>query len=367
MDILMQAACWACGTCLMATLPTLRKSQHAGDQAKPRVSIIIPARNEELNLPVLLASIRRQTVLPDEVIVADDSSSDDTACVARQAICTVVTVPALPQGWQGKSWACWNGALQASGDVLVFLDADTSLADDALEILTRHFMPSQSPLSVQPHHAIVKPYENLSLFFNIVEMMGSGIGLPWKATHESPLFFGPCQMMTKADYFACGGHSAGSHAVLDDVQLGRNLAAKGLARRNFIGKGVVSFRMYPDGVASIVEGWSKNFASGSVSTSLLTLMLATLWVAGVGASLMAFASAAGQPLWPMLAMYAAYGVQIGWMATKVGRFWWLTAAFYPVAYLFFLSVFIWSLFLTFVIGRVRWKGRTLDIRRRHRR
>ncbi|WP_207727271.1 glycosyltransferase family 2 protein [Caproicibacter fermentans] len=99
------------------------------------VSVIIPARNEERNLPLLLESLQRQTRRADEVLVIDDFSSDRTADVAERFGATVVHSAPLPEHWTGKNWAVWNGYLKSTGEILVFLDADVRLAPDALKSL----------------------------------------------------------------------------------------------------------------------------------------------------------------------------------------------------------------------------------------
>ena len=93
----------------------------------PKTSIIIPARNEESNLPGLLSSLKSQAFLPDEVIVVDDNSEDDTVRVASEYKAHVITSSSLPEGWLGKPWSCHQGAQEARGDVFIFLDADTFL------------------------------------------------------------------------------------------------------------------------------------------------------------------------------------------------------------------------------------------------
>jgi len=92
---------------------------------QPRVSVLIPARNEALTLPQLLAALADQSLQPLEVIVIDDHSSDDTAAIAPAAGVTVLASEPLPQGWCGKTWALQQGANRSQGELLVFLDADT--------------------------------------------------------------------------------------------------------------------------------------------------------------------------------------------------------------------------------------------------
>jgi len=98
----------------------------------PPISVIIPARNEERSLPSLLSSLHNQTLKPDEIIVVDDNSEDATAEVADKGGAKVIHAKALPEGWHGKAWACWTGAKEAQGEILVFLDADTSVQPDGL-------------------------------------------------------------------------------------------------------------------------------------------------------------------------------------------------------------------------------------------
>src|SRR5205814_44671 len=134
------------------------------------------ARNEASTLPLLLASLRPELVPGDQLIVIDDESTDDTADVAARGGAVVVSAPPLPEGWTGKAWACATGARIATGDTLVFLDADVIVAPGGLHrVLAAHH---GGLLSVQPFHETVRPYERLSLFFNVVAMMGTDAFTP---------------------------------------------------------------------------------------------------------------------------------------------------------------------------------------------
>ena len=85
----------------------------------PRISIVVPARDEAHNLPRLLASLAALTPAPAEVIVVDDHSTDGTGDLARAAGATVVVPPPLPPGWLGKAWACHAGAQVATASPTV--------------------------------------------------------------------------------------------------------------------------------------------------------------------------------------------------------------------------------------------------------
>ena len=89
-----------------------------------RISLVVPARNEEDNIGGLLDSLREHDL--HEVIVVDDQSEDKTAAVAARQGARVVQGESPPPGWLGKPWACYQGARIATGDWLLFLDADTS-------------------------------------------------------------------------------------------------------------------------------------------------------------------------------------------------------------------------------------------------
>ena len=101
--------------------------------ALPRVSVLVPARNEEANLAVLLPSLLRQRGVAFEVVVVDDASEDGTwSVLQRHADDRLVAVRGSgpPPGWVGKVHALYQAAAHASGDVFVFLDADAQLRDD---------------------------------------------------------------------------------------------------------------------------------------------------------------------------------------------------------------------------------------------
>ncbi|MCB9419139.1 MAG: glycosyltransferase family 2 protein [Ardenticatenaceae bacterium] len=99
----------------------------------PSVSIIVPARNEAANLPRLLPSLGRlEYPGPVEMIVVDDNSVDETAVMTQNAGVKLIQLDHLPEGWLGKPHACHHGAAEASGDWLLFTDADTEHTPDGL-------------------------------------------------------------------------------------------------------------------------------------------------------------------------------------------------------------------------------------------
>jgi 4,4'-diaponeurosporenoate glycosyltransferase len=330
----------ASGAALLARMPGL-----GGGRSRARVSVVVPARDEQERLPALLESLRRSDLPPHETIVVDDASSDATAEVARALGATVIAAPPVPAGWAGKPWACAVGAEAATGEVIVFLDADVTLAPDALPRLVEEVERHGGLVSVQPHHRTERAHERLSAFFNVVALMGVGAFSALRGRLRPAGAFGACVAVRRADYAAAGGHAAVRAEVLEDLALSRRFARVTL----FAGRGEVAFRMYPEGVRQLVEGWSKNIAAGAAAVRPLTSALVGLWIT---ACLLGTA----HPL-----AYAAVVVQLLWMFGRAGRFGAGTAVFYPVPLAFFVAVFLRSAMLAFVRRRVRWKGRTIAL------
>jgi len=133
-DLVLVVVLLAAGAGAHWLLADLRTLPHGGAHrhAAPSVSVVIPARNEETSLPGLLESLRQLTVEVHQTVVVDDGSRDATASVARSAGADVLPAGVPETGWTGKAWACHVGARATSGDLLLFLDADTVLAPDAL-------------------------------------------------------------------------------------------------------------------------------------------------------------------------------------------------------------------------------------------
>lgn len=353
---------WLAGWALLWRLPRPRPGVPVPDLG--RVVAVIPARNEADRLPRLLASLARQTRPPDQIVVVDDDSDDGTAEVARGfAGVEVVTAPPVPDGWTGKSWACATGVDAARGEVLVFLDADVSLADDALAAVLAGWAPSGGLLSVQPHHHLGGPVEALSLPFNLITMMGIGIGsiLP---TRREWAAAGPCMVASHADYAAVGGHASIRGEVAEDLALAGRFAAGGLPVHCLAGGHLVRYRMYRN-LRGIVEGWSKNVATGArrtpaVRTAAIVWWVSALLTVGMQAARAVPGLGDGTALSSTWALYAAITLQVAVLARQVGRFG-PAAAVWPVLLVFFVVVFTWSSLRTLVVREVTWSGRTIRV------
>lgn len=344
--------------------------RHPVIQAKPlnvgtRVSIIIPARNEEHNLPRLLESLKNQTHQPYEVIVADDGSTDYTAETAERFGAQVVTVH-KEAGWRGKTAACFQGARTASGEWLVFMDADTWLKDaDALEKATAAFQRqgAKGLLSVQPYHEIQEDYENFSVVFNILTMVGMNV---FSAFNVNPTgAFGPFTMCTTEEYFRVGGHETARHALIEGFALAEAFQEHLLPVRLYGGKDVVHFRMYPEGLSQLKDGWAKHFASGSKGTHPSVMAAVVCWVSGGFLvpifSLLTLTTLNGAWILIGVLCYLLYSLQFYLFASRTGSFSIRAALGYPALFVFFVIVFVRSWLVTNVFRSVQWKGQKIDL------
>jgi 4,4'-diaponeurosporenoate glycosyltransferase len=356
---------WLVGWFLLWRLPRPQPSG-AGVDAPP-VSVVIPARNEADRLPHLLGSLVAQTAPPSEIVVVDDGSTDGTAEVAGSFPgVRVVTATAVPDGWTGKSWACATGVTATSGEVIVFLDADVDLAPDALASVVDTWARHGGMISVQPHHHIRRPVEALSLPFNVITMMGLGVGSlrpgpQWGAA-------GPCVVTSRRDYAAAGGHAAVRGEVAEDLALAERYLEVGLPIRCLGGGRRIRYRMYRD-LRGIVEGWSKNLATGASRTPRLRGLLIGLWVTAVLTALLEVFGAVTDPSSvgvgdPVVALYLAVTAQLAVMGRQVGRFG-PAALAWPILFAFFVAVFARSTVRTLLVRQVTWSGRDIPVAARH--
>jgi hypothetical protein len=276
----------------------------------------------------------------------------------------VVTTDALPAGWTGKSWACARGVDASRGDALVFLDADTTPGPDLLARLA-DALRGADLVSVQPYHRTESPSEWLSGIFNVVALMGSGVrSLP--RTPRLTATFGPCLAIRRADYERIGGHAAVCGEVVEDLALGRAAERVGMTTAGYEGGEHISFRMYPHGVRSLLDAWTKNIASGAQSTPPLRLALVVAWMSGlIEAGWWAWygivAVLVGGSLSVVhLVFFVLFALQVAVMLRTAGRFG-AAALVYPYLTIVFLFVFARSL-VWIARGSVRWKGREIPLR-----
>jgi len=357
---------WSFGILFLFHIPRCTRNRNKTPESYPRASVIIPARNEEDSLPVLLASLRNGDFVPDEIIVVVNQSEDQTEQVARRDGVVVIDSEPLPNGWIGKPWACYQGARLAKGDLLIFLDADTCVEKGGLRSIVNTYLRKGGVVSVQPYHRTGRLYEQLSAFFNIV-MMGAMGSFTVLGRLSKPIgLFGPCVVMRSEYYSEIGGHITVKSEVVEDLVLGEMSKKHVLPIHCCGGKGTISFRMYPNGIRELVDGWSKGFAIGAAKTSVPLLLAIIAWIgSGIAATVCVVEAissmhTAAITVWTLA--YLAYATQVQWMLFRVGTFKFYTALLFPVPLLFFIAVFFRSVFLVAFRRRVRWKGTAINLR-----
>lgn len=341
------------GTLLLRSVPLSPTSTPSG---KHRVSVIIPARNEERNLPRLLASIQTTPSLVGEIIVVDDGSTDATAKVAQSAGATVLQGVVLPDGWTGKTWACAQGAQAAQGDLLLFLDADTWFGPEGMLRLLSGWEKHggrQVALSVLPYHVTEAPYEQLSLFFNLLMAFGAGgFGALGK-----PKLFGQCLLISRELYQACGGHGAVRGRILENLAMAGHIEDAGGHCVCIGGRETINLRMFPEGLGQLCESWRKAFADGAEASGGAVLAVSIVWLSALCT---VFLLLCFLP-WPLralaLILYIAGVFQVFSFGRQIGTFRLSAAVLYPISLLFFFALFTSSLVNRMLRRQVTWRGR----------
>ncbi|MFN7149104.1 MAG: glycosyltransferase [Microthrixaceae bacterium] len=378
---------WLAGWAVMGRPRSVAGLSHdgAGRRGLEGVSVVIPARDEERSIAALLTGLcdpQDPTPAPDRIIVVDDHSTDRTTEIAASfPQVEVLSAPALPERWTGKSWACHVGtshARSANADstgttenatadqhvpggaahVVAFLDADVRLDRASLATVVAERDRAGGLVSVQPWHQTERAYEQLSCLFNVIAVMGTAIGSQRGATGA----FGPVMVTSLADYDAVGGHDAVRSEVVEDLALAERYRNSGRAVEVLEGGSAIRFRMYPGGIRQLVDGWAKNFATGAGSTRRWRLAAIVGWVTALGTAAFALDDGLRGELDPLLGvgLYLAFAAQLWWMFRQVGSFGPLTATLFPIPLVGFIVVFLRSLWLTHVRHAVTWRGRSVS-------
>jgi 4,4'-diaponeurosporenoate glycosyltransferase len=347
---------WIAGWLLAGRARTLAPAAAPGTPVN--ITVVVPARDEARRLPELLACLGELDRAPAEVLVIDDDSSDATADLARAAGARVIPA-SPPPGWTGKAWACQRGAEEATGDVLVFLDADTAPAPGAVDALAAA-AAGGALVSAHPRHRVERAYEHLSAGPAVISTLGAGLGGPARYRWwRRPIAFGPAVAVRRDVYERIGGHASVRGEVAEDLALARVADRAGVPVHALLAGPLLRYRMYPEGLGSLVEGWSKNLAVGAGATPPLRLAATVAWVA---AALQAAISLAGTSGWPALVAYVAFVAQFGVVARRVGRFGPVTTVAYPLVLIGFIALFLRSSVLVAARRSVPWRGRQVAVR-----
>jgi chlorobactene glucosyltransferase len=225
----------------------------------PPVSIIVPARDEAENLRRLLPSLNALRYPAFEIIVVDDSSTDETATVARALGARVVEAGPLPPGWAGKPHACVAGVRAALHQWLLFTDADTEHAPKSLAaVLSYVAVHDLEALSAFCGQRCESVWERLLLpyafrhFFAGVD--AASVNRP---DGRQALANGQYVLLRREVYERTGGHGAVRYSIAEDVALALLLKRCGVRYRMVRAESLVRVRMY-HGLGAIRRGFAKN-------------------------------------------------------------------------------------------------------------
>ncbi len=197
---------------------------------KPKVSVIVPARNEEKLISKCLDSLLNQDYENYEIIVIDDSSEDSTGEIIKKYAkenSKIIHVSARPKpkDWMGKNWACMEGYQKVTGELLVCTDSDTKYSSNVLSLSVSHlFSLNLDALTVIPKMLCFDNWTRITLpmlsTFLHTRFSALRVNDPSKKTGY---FFGSFFIIKKAVYEAIGTHKGVKHEIIEDGALGKNV------------------------------------------------------------------------------------------------------------------------------------------------
>ncbi len=246
-----------------------------------RVSIIVPARNEEQDVESCLTSLLNLDYDNYEVIAVDDRSTDRTGEImdrmrshlslkqrevghpeSRRGNPTLQVMHhrQLPCGWLGKAHAMWTGSNQATGDWLLFTDADVLFKPDSIRRALAYAEAERADHLVLFPEIITKtPGETMMIaFFQTMFVFGHR---PWKVADpkaKDHIGVGAFNLIRRPAYDAVGTYERLRMEVLDDMRLGKIVKNAGFAQRNVFGGGLISIH-WARGTAGVIDNLTKNF------------------------------------------------------------------------------------------------------------
>ncbi|MEO5936808.1 MAG: glycosyltransferase [Terriglobales bacterium] len=233
----------------------------------PRVSIIVPARNEAAAVEGCITS-RLALDYPDfEVFSVNDRSTDATGSIMdglanshpHNSRLKVIHVTELPPGWMGKTHAMWLAGKRSTGDILLFTDGDTCFHPDSIRRAVNYLLASNADhFVVYPTMLFKSAGERMMISY--FHAMLSFIHRPWKIADPKALDHvgvGAFNMVRRSAYEAIGTYEAMRMEVIDDLRLGRLIKLHGLRQRVALGPGVVTLH-WVSSAMGIVRNLGKN-------------------------------------------------------------------------------------------------------------
>ena len=223
-------------------LDKFEKKEHA----RPKVSVILPARNEEKFIEKCLDSLVGQDYDDYEIIAINDSSNDSTGNIMKkysEKFSKVIFVDAKPKpdGWMGKNWACMEGYKKASGDLLLFTDADTVHTSSVISLAVSHLLSLElDALTVIPKMLCLDKITKITL-----PMISTFLHTRFSAlrvndtSKNTGYFFGSFFIMKKSTYDSVGTHEGVKSELVEDGALGKKVKESNFKMRMVRGEHLI--------------------------------------------------------------------------------------------------------------------------------
>ncbi len=346
-----------------------RASQAAGGDGTPpaRVSVIVPARNEEAVLDACLTSLRAQQSDNLDILVVDDNSADATHAIATRhaaedARVRVLAGAPLPEGWVGKTWACTQAAREAHGDWLLFVDADTTHDPALVASLVGWCEDRRIDLvSALPRQITGSFWERVAvplmhyIYYTFIPM--------FMITHSRSVAYtaanGQVMLVRRQAYDAAGGHAAVRGSIVDDVWLARAVKSTGARIALANGADLARCRMYTRR-EEVWRGFTKNLFPGlgfhrglAVGLMLFTLGVLLGWLPlGVAALIGGWRAELALPMVLLIALPMVIRLILSLQCRLAAWH----ALLQPLS-LGYLVALLWGSMRAYARGGAEWKGR----------
>ena len=349
-------------------LRAYREPEEAGALVLPAVSVLIPARDEELSIGAAVSSVLASVGVEFEVVVMDDCSTDRTAEIVRAMAETdgrvrLEQAPALPQGWNGKQHACWSLAQVARHEVMCFVDADVRLEPAALARMAAFQMRGDCGLVSGFPRQVTKTWLEWLLLPLIHFVLLGFLPVSRMRMSTDPAFAAGCGqflMVRREAYFACGGHPKIKATMHDGLLLPRLFRQCGYKTDLADITRLATCRMYSN-ARQVWFGLAKNATEGiadpvRIGPISLVLVLGQV-LPFVLAGWFAAAGGASVAVW----VYLGVGMAGAWLprVLAASRFQqsWRGAMLHPVGIVVLLAVQWYALTRKLMGGAVSWKSR----------
>lgn len=352
---------------VLVNLLFYRRPRLLSRQSTPRVSVLIPARNEERSIRGAVESVLANRGVDLEVVVMDDQSEDRTAAIVREladrdARVRLEPAPPLPPGWCGKQHACHALAQAARYPVLVFVDADVRISPHGVREMVDFLEASGADLvSGIPRQLTGTLFEKLVIPLIHFVLLGF-LPVPIMRVQRSASFAAGCGQLfvTRREAYArAGGHAAIRASRHDGITLPRAYRRAGLITDLFDATGTASCRMYR-GVRELWNGFAKNATEGMAAPLAVLPWTVLLFGGQVLPLVLLLAGLSGTAPMAIVgpaALACALGYTTRVLLALRFRQSWLGALLHPLGVLTVLAI-QWYAWVQWLTGReVAWKGR----------